>query len=118
MATYLERFGRDDAHVKLLPLIDADQPYTPAETNLVEAIDSTPVMAAPSLSESGCSNLGALIVLHDESAAKAALPCLDSGFRRDEFSATVLLWGGEAVSLRPRLPGRGRVMYVAYLREP
>ena len=62
--------------------------------------------------------LGALIVLGDEAETRASLPCLDERFQRVEFSASVLLWGGEGVSLRPRVPGLARVSYVLLMQIP
>ena len=58
-----------------------------------------------------------MIVLGDENEARAALPCLADGFRRVEFNSQVLLWGGDSVSLRPRLPGVAHGGYMLLLPD-
>jgi hypothetical protein len=58
--------------------------------------------------------VSAIIVLGDEQQTLRKLPCLTSGFQRQDFSSNVLLWGGDAVSLRPRLPGPAREGYLVY----
>ncbi len=73
-------------------------------------------MAAPTLEQTGCSHLGALVVLREDASIEQALPCASAGFRRETFSTRVLLWGGDVVSLRPRLPGFADVTYVAWIR--
>jgi hypothetical protein len=101
--------------VELLPVSTAEPPYTQREQLLVEALSETRLLQSPRLSETGCAQLGALIILGDEKLTLDAMPCLSEGFRRKEFSAFVPLWGGEAVSLRPRLPGVGGISYVVLL---
>jgi hypothetical protein len=116
LATYLGG-GLSDPQVKLLPLAPDGGPYSHAENNLVQAMDASPLMAAPSLEQVGCANLKALIVLRQGADVQQALPCLDGAFHQEEFGAQVLLWGGDAVSLRPRLPGVAQIRYVAFVSE-
>jgi hypothetical protein len=105
--------GQGDFTIKVLPLAPT-RPYSALEANYARDLAESR-LAQPPVSD--CRGLGALIVLGDEAATRSALPCLDQGFRRLEFSSAVLLWGGDAVSLRPRLPGMARVAYVVYLAE-
>jgi hypothetical protein len=116
MTTYLYRLGRDQDHVKLLPLEPVTPPYTTGEVNLVQAIDATSLMAPPGLDQLSCSQVGALIILREDPRIRQQLPCLDSGFRPENFGARVLTWGGDVVSLRPRLPGFADISYLALLR--
>jgi len=112
LADHLAHAGRADLHVEVLPLAPAaDRPYNAVETADAQALLASP-FGQPPLQQSGCSGLAVLVVLGDEAATRAALPCLDQGYQRREFSARVLLWGGDGVSLRPRLPGWTSVGYV------
>src|SRR5437660_362780 len=105
--------GQGNFEIKVLPLAP-DRPYSALEASFARDLAAS-ALAQPPLST--CGDLGAMIVLGDEGATRRALPCLNQGFRRLEFSEAVLLWGGDAVSLRPRLPGIGRISYVVYLVE-
>ena len=105
--------GQGNLEIKVLPLAP-DRPYSALEASFARDLAAS-ALAQPPLST--CGDLGAMIVLGDEGATRRALPCLNQGFRRLEFSEAVLLWGGDAVSLRPRLPGFGRISYVVYLAE-
>ena len=105
--------GQGNFEIKVLPLAP-DRPYSALEASFASELAAS-ALAQPPLST--CGDLGAMIVLGDEGATRRALPCLNQGFRRLEFSEAVLLWGGDAVSLRPRLPGIGRISYVVYLVE-
>jgi hypothetical protein len=113
LVDHIAHQGPTHFEIKVLPLAP-DRPYSPLEASFARDLTAS-ALAQPPVST--CSGLGALIVLGDEGATRSALPCLDRGFRRLEFSAAVLLWGGDAVSLRPRLPGIARVSYVVYLSE-
>jgi hypothetical protein len=115
MTTYLYRLGRDQDLVKLLPLEPEAPPYTTGEVNLVRAIHATSLMAPPGLDQLSCSQIGALIVLREDPRIRQQLPCLESGFRPENFGARVLTWGGDVVSLRPRLPGFADISYLALL---
>jgi hypothetical protein len=117
LASYLAYFGRTDAQIKLLPLQPTDTAYSRAEANLAHQMDTSSLMAAPTLDELGCANLGAVVILRDDSHAQGALPCLATGFQREEFTAWVPLWGGEGVSLRPRWPGMAKITYLALVTE-
>jgi hypothetical protein len=117
MATFLSRFGSDDASIKLLPVAPAQPTNTRAETVLAQNMTASSLMRTPTVSDRGCANMGAMVLLAPESLAEAQLPCLLIGFRREVFSADVLLWGGDAVSLRPRLPGPTSITYVVLLGE-
>jgi hypothetical protein len=110
---HLRHQGRDDLQVKLLPL-PPDRPYSPLETSL--ATDLTTSFVGQLLNS--CDGLGAVIVLGDEASTRSALSCLAQGFRRDDFTTSVLLWGGDAVSLRPHLPGMTNVGYALLLPTP
>jgi hypothetical protein len=114
LVDHIAHQGRGDAQIKLLPLPPA-QPYSAIEASLAQDL---PARRMAQLTSTDCRNLGAIIVLGDETAARAELPCLDQAFefQRREFSADVLLWGGDAVSLRPRLPGTAHVTYLVFLR--
>jgi hypothetical protein len=116
LATYLAHAGSRDAQIKLLPLEPTGGAYSRAEANLARAMDASALMTAPTLDQSGCANLGAMVILRDDGQAQQSLPCLGTDFRREEFSALVPLWGGESVSLVPRLPGMVKITYVALLR--
>jgi hypothetical protein len=105
---HISHQGRGDLQIRLLPLPPA-QPYSPLEVSL--ATDLTTSSVGQRLLD-GCAGLGAVIVLGDEASTRARLPCLDQGFRRVDFKTTTLLWGGDVVSLRPRLPGTASVGYV------
>ena len=113
LVDHIAHQGRGHFDVKVL-LLAPDRPYSALEASFAQDLAAS-ALAQPPVST--CDGLGALIVLGDEGATRLALPCLDRGFRRIEFSAPVLLWGGDAVSLRPRLPGVARVTYVVYLGE-
>ncbi len=117
LATYLSRTGRSDEQVKLLPLEASGSPYSRGESNLAQAMDGTTLMAPPTLAEMGCRQLGAVIVLRDAAQVQHMLPCLSAGFHAEEFTAEVPLWGGETVSLRPRLPGVARIAYTALIAD-
>jgi hypothetical protein len=117
VATYLGRAGKDEAQVKLLPLGPTGSPYSRGETNLAQSMGTTTLMAPPTLPEIGCGELGAVIVLRADADVEQSMPCLSTGFRREDFSARVPLWGGDAVSLRPRLPGFGQITYSALIAD-
>jgi hypothetical protein len=110
LIVHIAHRGRSDLTIKVLPLVP-DRPYTPLEASFAETLANSR-LGQPPLTESNCRGLGSMIVLGDAAQAHTNLPCLDQGFRRIDFSATVLLWGGEGVSLRPRMPGLARVGYV------
>jgi hypothetical protein len=118
LLTHLARYGSADAQVELLPLVPPDLTYTPREASLVQDLNANPLLHSPASSDTGCANLSAVILLGDELLTHDTLPCLAHGFRREEFSTAVLLWGGEAVSLRPRIPGLAPISYVLLLRQP
>lgn len=105
--------GRGRFDVKVLPLAP-DRSYSALEASFARDLAASTLAQPP---VSNCGGLGAMIVLGDEGTVRRSLPCLDQGFRRREFSDAVLLWGGDAVSLRPRPPGIARVSYVVYLAE-
>jgi hypothetical protein len=105
--------GRDDLQIRLLPL-SPDRPYSALEASLAADLAANAVGQHPI---DTCEGLAGMIVLGDEATARAALPCLGQGFRRVDFVSTVLLWGGDAVSLRPRLPGGTGVGYVLLLAD-
>ena len=107
--------GRSDLLFRVVPL-EPDRPYTPLEASFARAMASSNLSQGPSLTDVGCASLDALIILGKEAQTRATLPCLNTGFRRIEFSESVLLWGGEGVSLRPRLPGWTSVGYVLLVR--
>jgi Dolichyl-phosphate-mannose-protein mannosyltransferase len=106
----LAHAGRDDVQLKALPL-PIDAPYTPAQATLARSLLATGLGQPGPLSPSDCTHLDGVIVLHDAEVAVRALPCL-ANFERLDFSRQVLLWGGDQVSLRPRLPGLARPGYV------
>ncbi len=116
LVEHIAHRGRTDLQMKVLPL-SPDHPYTPLEANFAREVANSS-LAQPPLAVNGCRDLGALIVLGDEAETRASLPCLDERFQRVEFSASVLLWGGEGVSLRPRVPGLARVSYVLLTQVP
>jgi hypothetical protein len=118
LLTHLARYGPSDAQVEVLQLVPPDLTYTPREESLVQDLRDRSLLHSRKLSDEGCANLSAVIVLGNELLAHNALPCLMQGFRREEFSASVLLWGGEGVSLRPRVPGIAQIAYVLLLPQP
>jgi hypothetical protein len=113
LVAHLRYRGRADLRVAVLPLTP-NRPYSPLEASFATALANSS-LAKPPLAEGACVRLGSMIVLGDESQTRAALPCLEQGFRRLVFSSSVLLWGGDSVSLRPRLPGIATVSYVLLL---
>jgi hypothetical protein len=117
LATYLGRSRPGAAQVKLLPLDPTGAPYSRGESNLAQAMGDTSLMDPPTLAEAGCGDVGAVIVLRDVAQAQQKLPCLDAGYRREDFTARVPLWGGESVSLRPRLPGFAQITYTALIAD-
>ena len=106
----LAHAGRDDIQLKVLPL-PPEAPYTAGQASLASRLLQTSLGQPAPLAAADCPGLGGLIVLHDEGAARSALPCLRD-FDRLDLSEPVLLWGGDQVSLRPRLPGFARPGYV------
>jgi hypothetical protein len=114
LADHIAHRGRGDLQLRVLPLAPS-QPYTPLEASFAHALAGSR-FEQPPLGSADCQNLEALIALGDEAQTLAALPCLGERFTRVEFSRSLLLWGGDAVSLRPRLPGFARVGYVLYQR--
>jgi hypothetical protein len=111
LTVHLAHRDRTDLKVSVLPL-PPDRPYSPLEASFANAL-ATSSLVQPRLSAVPCGDLGPVIVLGDETVTHAAVPCLGDGFQRVEFSTTVLLWGGDGVSLRPRAPGQAQVGYVA-----
>jgi hypothetical protein len=110
LADHIAHRGRGDLQLRVLALAPS-RPYTPLEASFAQALaDST--FEQPPLRD--CAGVSAVIVLADEQQTLAMLPCLSNGFQRQEFSSNVLLWGGDAVSLRPRRPGLARVGYLLY----
>jgi len=103
---HISHQGRSDVKASLVAL-PSDRPYTQIEADL----DDTLRQQLPPPDSETCRGIGAVVVLGNEAHARAALPCADA-FERLEFSSVVWLWGGEGVSLRPRLPGTTRVGYV------
>jgi hypothetical protein len=115
LADHIAHRGRADLPIKVLQL-PPERPYSPLEAAFAQDLANSS-FGGPPLAENGCRDLGALIVLGDEAQARAALPCLAAGFRRVEFRSEVLLWGGDSVSLRPRVPGPAPAAYVVLLPE-
>lgn len=106
----LAHAGRQDIQLKVLPL-PPETAYTAAQASLASVLLRTSLGQPAPLTVADCPGLGGLIVLGDEDAARLALPCLRD-FDRLDLSEPVLLWGGDQVSLRPRLPGFARPGYV------
>jgi hypothetical protein len=109
LLAHIAHRDRGDLRVKVVAL-PSDQAYTALEANFAREVARSDLNQPP-LSAADCSALGAVIVLGELSQAQAALPCPANAFRVLEFDNEVLLWGGDGVSLRPRLPGRARVGY-------
>ena len=110
LADHIAHRGRADLQLRVLPLAP-NRPYSPLEASFAQALASSTFEQPPLDS---CSGVSAVIVLGDEQQTLQSLPCLGTGFERVEFTSNVLLWGGDAVSLRPRLPGLARVGYLLY----
>ena len=105
--------GRDDLQIRAL-VLTPEAPYNPQEARLAQSLLNTSLGLPNPLHPGYCTLLAAVIVLRDEDAARRALPCL-TNFDRVDLSAQVLLWGGDQVSLRPRLPGFARPGYVLFV---
>jgi hypothetical protein len=111
MVAQIEHAGRADLQIEALPLAPAE-PYSPGEAALAQSfLTSGMAHAGPNR---GCAGLSAVIVLRDESGTRQALPCLDD-FERLDLTSSVLVWGGDQVSLRPRLPGLARAGYILFV---
>lgn len=118
MLSFVDQFahaGREDLQLRALP-VPPERPYGPHEADLARALLATSLGQSNPLAAGSCANVGAVIVLRDEAAAEQAAPCLRE-FERVEFSDTALLWGGDQVSLRPRLPGHARAGYTLLVRR-
>jgi hypothetical protein len=115
VADHIAHRGRADVQFAVLALTPERQ-YSPLEAAFARDLSSS-TFGRPLLPAGKCDDLGSMIVLGDENEARAALPCLADGFRRVELYSQVLLWGGDSVSLRPRLPGVARVGYVLLLPD-
>jgi hypothetical protein len=113
LVDFIHHQGRTDAPIELLPLTP-DTPYSPLSLSLATDLATSKLAALPT---STCQELGALIVVGDEAKTRSALPCLNTGFKRVEFTNMVLLWGGDAVSLRLRLPGLTQVGYTLFVAD-
>jgi hypothetical protein len=111
LVDFIHHQGLGEAPIKLLPLAP-NQPYSPLGASLAADLATSTLAGMPA---GTCDGLGALIVLGDEAQTLAALPCLNTEFRRVEFTNKVVLWGGDAVSLRPRVPGLTQVGYTLYV---
>jgi hypothetical protein len=101
--------GRPDLQLKALVT-----PTAPTNSPLAQQLLATQ-LGRPTPLQS-CDNLAAIVVLNDPKAARAALSCLDT-FTQADFTEQVLLWGGDQVSLRPRLPGPALAGYHLLLRQ-
>jgi hypothetical protein len=115
LTDHIAHRGRADVQFAVLPLMP-ERPYSPLEDAFARDLTSS-TFSRPLRAAGGCHDLGSMIVLGDEHAARAALPCLADGFRRVEFNSQVLLWGGDSVSLRPRLPGVSHGGYMLLLPD-
>jgi hypothetical protein len=113
LVEFIHHQGRTDAPIKLLP-IAPEKPYSPLSVSLAGDLTTSKLAELPA---GTCQEIGALIVLGDEAKTRAALPCLNTGFKRVEFTNPVLLWGGDVVSLQPRLPGLTRVGYTLFVAD-
>jgi hypothetical protein len=100
------------AHALEALLLAPPDPYTPREAALAQAFQ-TSSLATP-VRRAACTGLSAVVVLRDEAATRRALPCI-ADFERIDLTATLLLWGGDQVSLRPRLPGLARAGYILFV---
>jgi hypothetical protein len=101
--------SRPDLAVHLVA-VNQEGPYTADEAALAQNLASQ----LPPLQSSDCAALGAVILLAD-APAESALPCPRSNLREMAFTEDVLLWGGETVSFRPRVPGVVAEGYRAYI---
>jgi hypothetical protein len=115
LADHIVHRGRTDVQFAVLPL-KPERPYSPLEDAFARDMTSSK-FGRTRLAAGRCDDLGSMIVFGDENEARAALPCLADGFRRVEFNSQVLLWGGDSVSLRPRLPGVAHPGYVLLLPD-
>lgn len=111
---HLKHVGRGDLRIKLLAT-PPDAAYSPHESDLATALEASPLGIDNPLMTGSCDAVAAVIVLRDEAFALRAVPCLRD-FRRQDLSQEVLLWGGDQVSLKPRLPGFAREGYIVLVR--
>jgi hypothetical protein len=113
LVAHIDHAGRADLQIEAIPLAPAE-PYSPGEASLAQAFLASGMAQAGQ--NRGCAGLSAVIVLRDESGARQALPCIDD-FERLDLTSSVLVWGGDQVSLRPRLPGLARAGYIVFLPQ-
>jgi hypothetical protein len=103
--------GRPDLRLKALPIDNPATDTDPRLATLARTLLASPLGQPAPLSD--CSGVSSVIVLHDPAAAERSLPCLRD-FEEVGLTQSVLLWGGDQVSLRPRLPGLTVVGYALF----
>ena len=113
MVDQIAHAGRQDLHLEAL-LLPPPDPYTAREAALAQAFQSSSL--GQSTQRTSCTGLSAVVVVRDEAATRQALPCL-ADFERVDLTSSVLLWGGDQVSLRPRLPGFARAGYILFVQR-
>src|SRR5262249_32985228 len=107
--------GRADLPIRLVPVPASTAEYTEDEAALARNLPNSIPLLQASAGSSTCADVGAVIVLVDPSTTQGSMPCFVPALRAIDFRTTVVLWGGETVSLRPRLPGMVSEGYRALL---
>jgi hypothetical protein len=106
--------GRPDLQVRLVPAVSTEATNSRAEAALATDLQKTITPLTVSPDAATCASVGAMIVLPDIDP-NTNVPCTGDELRPVDFNTSVLLWGGESVSLRPRLPGFAPEGYRAFL---
>jgi hypothetical protein len=109
LVDHVAHAGRGDVRVVVLPLPSrAGSALAPGQ---LEQLRQAGLLDDGEPPTATCGRVGAIVVLPDEVASSAPLPCPPAGWEQDDFTGSVLQWGRDLVPVRPDGPRPASVTY-------